>query len=185
MRKGLPPNNGRPLRWWCQDERRWGLLTVRRRRSTIRGGKPVGRMQHQDAHWWWFGGVAPATGARAVQRFPRRDAAQRQGFLKGVAARHPDTFPIRVLARRDAPTARALRVPEHVACIVLPARSPEVHAMERVWEDVRGKMAWKHFAHLDCLQDELDAVLVTSTAERLQSRCGYPYLVQAELAMVS
>jgi hypothetical protein len=38
---------------------------------------------------------------------------------------------------------------------------------------------------LDCLEDELEAVLATYTAKRLQALSGYPYLVQAELAMAS
>jgi transposase len=108
-----------------------------------------------------------------------------QLFLDGFAARHPDTFNILILDRSGAHTAKLLRIPQNVALIFLPARSPELNPIERVWEDVRGEMAWKHFAHLDCLQDELEAVLATYTPERLQSLTGYPYLVQAELAMAS
>lgn len=185
MRQVVPPTNCRPLRIWSQDESRWGLMTVRRRRVTIRGVKPVGRIQHQYANSWCFGCVAPATGEAYFQLLPKLDATNMQIFLDSFAERHRDTFNILVLDRSGAHTAKMLRIPENIALIFLPARSPELNPIERVWEDVRGEMAWKHFAHLECLEDELEAVLATYTAERLQSLSGYPYLVQAELAMAS
>lgn len=160
-------------------------MTVRRRRITIRGVKPVGSIQHQYANSWCFGCVAPATGEAYFQLLPKLDATNMQLFLDSFAERHRDTFNILVLDRSGAHTAKALRIPENIALLFLPARSPELNPIERVWEDVRGEMAWKHFAHLDCLEDELEAVLATYTAERLQSLSGYPYLVLAELAIVS
>lgn len=160
-------------------------MTVRRRRSTIRGVKPIGRIQHQYANSWCFGCVAPATGEAYFQLLPKLDAPTMQLFLDTFAERHQDTFTILVVDRSGAHTAKVLRIPENIALMFLPARSPERNPIERVWEDVRGEMAWKHFAHLDCLEDELEAVLATYTAERLQSLSGSPYLVQAELAMAS
>lgn len=82
-------------------------------------------------------------------------------------------------------TARALRIPENIAPIFLPARSPERNPIERVWENPRGHMAWTHVAHLDRLEDEWAALLATYPRERLHSLSAYPYLVQAELAMAS
>ncbi len=40
--------------------------------------------------------------------------------------------------------------------------------MLRVWEDVCEQMAWKHFALLDCLVDEL-LILTLSTSFRCES----------------
>jgi hypothetical protein len=185
VRAAVPVTNSRPLRLWSQDERRWGLMTVRRRRITRRGVKPVGCIQHQYANCWCFGCGAPATGEAYVHLLPTLDAANMQVFLESVAERHHDAFNILVLDRRGAHTAKALRIPETIALMFLPARSPERNPIERVWEDGRGEMAWKHFAHLDCLEDELEALLATSTAERLQSLSGSPYLIQAELAIAS
>lgn len=90
-----------------------------------------------------------------------------------------------MLDRSGAHPAKALRIPENVALIFLPARSPELNPIERVWEDVRSQMAWKCFPHRDGLEDELEAVLETYTRERLPSLSGYAYLVETELAMMS
>ncbi|EFO81990.1 Transposase [Oscillochloris trichoides DG-6] len=185
MRDAVPTTNDRPLRRWSQDESRWGLMTLRRRRITVRGVKPVGRIQHQYANSWCFGCVAPATGESYFPILPKLDAATMQIFLDHFAVCHRDTFNLLVVDRSGAHTAKTLRIPEHIALLFLPARSPELNPIERVWEDVRKEMAWKRFAHLDCLEDELEAVLATYTTERLQSLSGYPYLVDAELAITS
>lgn len=185
MREAVPATNGRPLRLWSQDESRWGLMTVRRRRITRRGVKPLGRIQHQYANSWCFGCVAPATGQAYVQLLPKLDAPTMQIVLDSCAERHHDTFTILVGDRSGAHTAKALQLPENIALMFLPARSPELNPIERVWEDGRGEMAGKHVAHLDCLEDEGEALLATYTAERLQSLSGDSYLVQAELAIAS
>lgn len=129
--------------------------------------------------------MAPATGEASFHLLPKLDAANMQRFLDSFAERHGDPFTIRGGDRSSAHTAEVLRRPENIALIFLPARRPELTPIERVWEEGRGAMAWKHVAQLDCLEDEWEAVLATYTAERLQSLSGSPYLVQAELAIAS
>ena len=51
-----------PLEVWAMDESRFGLQTVRRRRLTLRGIKPVGRYQHEYQNFYVYGAVAPRTG---------------------------------------------------------------------------------------------------------------------------
>ncbi len=43
----LPALDQRPVEVWALDERRFGLQTIRRRRRTARGTKPVGSIQHR------------------------------------------------------------------------------------------------------------------------------------------
>lgn len=132
VRQVVPPTNCRPLRIWSQNASRWDLMTVRRRRVTIRGVKPVGRIHHQDANRWCFGCVAPATSEAYFQLLPKLDATNMQLFLDSVAERHRDPFNILVLDRSGAHTAKMLRIPENVALMFLPARSPELNPIERV-----------------------------------------------------
>jgi hypothetical protein len=46
LQRAIPALNTRPVRVFSQDERRFCLLTVRRRRLTAYGVQPVGRVQH-------------------------------------------------------------------------------------------------------------------------------------------
>jgi DDE superfamily endonuclease len=58
------------VRVCSQDESRFGLLTIRRRRLTAGGIQPVGLLQHGFA---WFdvdGAVAPTTGERVLLERP-------------------------------------------------------------------------------------------------------------------
>lgn len=160
-------------------------MTVRRRRITVRGVKPVGAVQHQFANAWCFGCVAPCTGEAEFVVLPKLNAENMQLFLDTFAQRHAETLNVLIVDRSGAHTAKALVLPENVVLVFLPPSSPELNGIERVWEDVRGRMAWKTFAHLDCLLDELEAVLGTYSSDQLRSLSGYDYLVQAELAITS
>ncbi len=41
-----------PIEVWAMDESRFGLQTLRRRRITLRGVKPIGRYQHEFANFY-------------------------------------------------------------------------------------------------------------------------------------
>ncbi len=50
------------LRYWCQDETRFGLKTIQRRRLTLKGIKPVGKVQWQYKTFYLYGVVEPKSG---------------------------------------------------------------------------------------------------------------------------
>lgn len=77
--------------------------------------------------------------------------------------------------------ARALRVPDNVSLVPLPAYSPELNPVERVWLYLRERYL-SHRLHTD-----YDAVVdaccrawnaLTAETGRIQSLCSYPYLDQ-------
>jgi len=49
------------IRVFSQDESRFGLLPLRRRRITARGIKPVGKIQHKFESFYLYGAVEPTT----------------------------------------------------------------------------------------------------------------------------
>ncbi|HAG85534.1 MAG TPA: hypothetical protein DCL61_31430 [Cyanobacteria bacterium UBA12227] len=50
------------LRYWCQDESRMGLHTMRGRLLTLKGVKPKGKVQWNFQALWLYGLVEPLTG---------------------------------------------------------------------------------------------------------------------------
>ena len=70
----IPPANTRPIRVFSQDESRFGLLTVRRRRLTARGVQPVGSVQHVFEWFYVYGAVEPTTGTRFFLELPYLNA---------------------------------------------------------------------------------------------------------------
>jgi DDE superfamily endonuclease len=58
------------VRVFSQDDSRFGLLTVRRRRLTACGVQPGGAVQHVFAWFYVDGAVEPTTGARFFLELP-------------------------------------------------------------------------------------------------------------------
>jgi hypothetical protein len=62
------------VRVFSQDESRFGVLPVRRRRLTACGVQPVGPVQHVFEAFYVYGAVAPATGERFSLELPYLNA---------------------------------------------------------------------------------------------------------------
>ena len=164
---------------FSQDESRFGLLTVRRRRLTARGVQPVGSGQHLFAWFYVDGAVAPATGARVFLELPYLNAEGFQLFLDAFAQAFADSLNLLLLDNSGAHTAQRLRSPANVRLVFLPPYCPELNPMERVWRDLKDDMAWQHFSNLAAQQDDVCDVLQAYEASTLQSLTGYAYLMKA------
>jgi hypothetical protein len=97
LQHSIPPDNTRPVLVFSQDESRFGLLTVRRRRLTGRGIQPVGRVQHTFAWFYVYGAVAPTTGECFFLELPHLNADTFQIFIDAFAHAFPDSLNILLL----------------------------------------------------------------------------------------
>jgi transposase len=171
------------VRVFTQDESRFGLLTVRRRRLTAYGIQPVGTIQHAFEWFYVYGAVAPTTGERFFLELPDLNAAMFRLFLDAFAQAFPDSLNSLLLDNRGAHTAQRLRWPENVRWVPLPAYCPELNPIERVWRDLKDDLAWEQFADLTAQLDDVSHLLQAYDAPTLQSLTGYPYLVEAIYAL--
>lgn len=183
IQAAIPADNQRPIRVWASDESRFGLHTVRRRRITARGSKPIGLYQHRFENTWVFGAVEPATGASHFMEFPRLDATMVQRFLDDFARTDPDHLHVILMDNARSHTAKTLVLPSNVVLVFQPPYSPEVNPCERVWQAIKAAIAWKPFATLDALRQRLLTVFQGYTTTMLQSLTGYPYFVNAVHAL--
>jgi transposase len=175
----IPPDNRRPVRVFSQDESRFGLLTVRRRRLTACGVQPVGPIQHVFEWFYVYGAVAPTTGERFFLALPYLRSDMFQLFIDAFAQAFPASMNILLLDNSGAHTAQCLRWPENVRCVWLPPYCPELNPIERVWRDVKDDVAWHQFPDIDAQQHEVGDLLCAYHATALQSLTGYAYLVEA------
>lgn len=185
FRAVVPDANTQPVRVFAQDERRIGLHTIRRRRITARGTKPVGTVQHDDGNCWVYGCVAPVQGDHFFLVLPQLNAAQMQLFVDEFAHAYPDTFNSIVLDNSRAHTTKRLRLPANIAFVFQPVASPELNPIERVWHDLKGQFAWKTFANLAALQDALVERLANYDTAQLRSLTSYAYFLDACHAVCS
>jgi transposase len=167
------------VRVFSQDESRFGLLTVRRRRLTASGAQPVGPVQHVFDWFYVYGAVAPATGERFFLELPYLNAETFQLFINAFAEAFPESLNILLLDNSGAHTAQRLRWPENVRAVWLPPYCPELNPIERVWRDVKDDLAWEQFADLTAQLHYVGDLLQAYDAPTLQALTGYRYLIDA------
>jgi transposase len=183
LQEVIPPANTRPVRVFSQDESRFGLLTVRRRRLTARGVQPIGSVQHIFEWCYVYGAVEPTTGERFFLELPYLNAEMFQLFVDAFAQAFPDSLNLLLLDNSGAHTAHKLTIPENVRLVYLPPYCPELNPIERVWRDLKDALAWLQFPTLDVQQDYIATLLRAYKATTLQSLTGYTYLVEAIYAL--
>jgi hypothetical protein len=134
---------------FSQDESRFGLLTVRRRRLIAQGVQPIGPVQHVFQWFSVYGAVEPMTGDRFSLALPYLNAEMFQLFIDAFAAAFPSSLNVLLLDNSSAPTAERLIRPANVCLVFLPPYCPELNPIERVWRDLKDAVAWHQFTTLE------------------------------------
>jgi transposase len=167
------------VRVFCQDESRFGLLPITRRRLTLRGVKPLSRVQQVFENYYLYGAVEPTTGASCFLELPHLDTACFQLFLNHLAAQFPASRNLLVLDNGAFHKAKALRLPSNVLLLFLPPYSPELNPIERVWQHLKAPLAGTLFPTLRKLQNRVATLLRATSPTTLQSLTGYRYFTAA------
>ena len=98
------------------------------------------------------------------------------------AMRAADEHAVMVLDGAGWHTANTLRVPDNVSLVLLPAYSPELMPVERVWLYLRERhLSHRLLVDYDAIVDALCRAWNALTAERLKSLTSYPYLKQVSV----
>jgi transposase len=168
-----------PLKVFAQDETRLGLLPVVRRRITARGVQPVATVTHQFDNFYLYGAVEPTTGASFFLELPYLNSGAFQLWLDGFAATFPQSLNLLILDNGAGHKAKAVRWPSNVLPIFLPPYSPELNPIERLWRDLKDKLADVPVTTMAELSDALCAMIQNYSQAALQSLTSFPYFVQA------
>ena len=118
-----------PVQVFAHDESRLGLHTIRRRRITAKGVKPIGTVQHDYDNCWVYGSIAPTSGEHFFLLLPTLSAEAMQLFLDEFAKAHADSFNLLVMDNSGAHTAKRLNVPPNVGLVFQPAANPELECV--------------------------------------------------------
>lgn len=167
------------------DESRLGLHTIRRRRLTACGTKPVGTVQQRFENFMLYGAIAPRSGDSYFLGLPTLTAALFQRFLDEFAQAHPHTLNVLLLDNSRCHTAQVLQLPSNVILLFQPPYAPEVNPAERVWQALKDKLAWQAFADLAALQARVIAIVEPWEAALLRSLTAYPFIMEAINALSS
>ena len=168
-----------PVRFFCQDESRFGLKTRTGRRITARGVKPVGKVRWTFKATYLYGVVEPATGEHFFYEFTHCNTDCFQCFLDLVAKRYPKSMLIIQLDQAGWHKAKRLQVPANIILLFQPAHSPECNPIEHVWQYLKKRMRWKCLKTLDELRKLFKEQLLALSSGTVASITGRASLLDA------
>lgn len=157
-----------------------------RRRLTGCGVKPVQVVAPLYEYYWLYAAVEPTTGEAFWWELPRLDADCFTVFLRQFGQHYGASLNIVLLDQAPAHVAQRVEVPENVILVGLPAYSPELNPVERLWEDLKYRIAVLHGqvrSSLRALQEHVAGLVQRYSAEMIASLTGYAYLVEAVYAL--
>ena len=170
----------RRLALWFMDEARVGQKGRTGHRWWIRGKRPPGLCDKRFVSAYIFAAVRPATGEDFALVLPRVCTEAMNRFLADFSATVPQgTHAIMVLDGAGWHDERSVTVPANVSLVALPAYSPELNPVERVWLYLRERyLSHRLFADYDAILDACCRAWNALAAEpdRLRSLCAFPYL---------
>jgi hypothetical protein len=167
------------IRYFAQDESRFGLKTTVGRLITSLGVKPLGNWQWQFKAFWLYGAVEPTTGEQFFLQFTHVDSACYQLFLDTFSKAYPDTLNILQVDNGAFHKAKDLVIPDNIILLFQPPYCPELNPIERLWQHLKKDLRWGLFKDLTQLQTKVDKLLVDLTAETIASVTGFSFILDA------
>ena len=150
----LPPRT--PVRVWVLDEARFGLHTLHRRVWALPGVRVV--VPHQQKYEWDYTyGAVEVSRAGSVFCFQSTVHQEASGrFLDQIVAHDPAAIHVIIqdgagfhLPENDP------RLPASVRVITLPAYSPELNPVEKLWDHLKDAICNRVFASVEELREAL------------------------------
>jgi transposase len=167
------------IRYFAQDESRFGLKTVVGRLITSLGVKPLGTWQWQFKAFWLYGAVEPTTGEQFFLQFTHVDSDCYQLFLNQFSQAYPDTLNILQVDNGAFHKAKALVLPDNIILLFQPPYSPELNPIERLWQHLKKDLRWVLFKDLSQLQTKLDQLIADLNHETVASIAGFRFILDA------
>lgn len=166
-----------PIKLFAEDESRFGLMTILRRRITLKGVKPKALFQHSFDNTYLYGVVAPLTGESFFLEFPYLDTQCFQIFIDQFSQTFSDSLNIITLDNGSFHTTSKLILPANVRFVHTPAFTPEVNPMERVWLDFKNQLAGQLFPTFDSLLARLEQIILSCLPTKFSSLTSYPFFI--------
>ena len=130
--------------------------------------------------------MEPTPGAACGGELPCLEAAGFPVCLRQFGQPEAERLHIVLLDQAPAPVAQRVAVPENGVLLWLPAYSPALNPVERLWEDRKRRrevLKGQVCSSLDAWQEQGAGLVQRDTAETIASLTGYPYVVEAAYAL--
>jgi transposase len=67
--------------------------------------------------------------------------------------------------------------------IYLPAYSPELNPIERLWEHTKKDLKWENYSSLDKLKEQVNTIIKSLPNEEVLSLCGWDYIHYSQVKL--
>ena len=156
------------------------------RKLTGLGVNPVGELQWQFLYRWLYGVVEPLSGKHFMLEFSHQTVFALRSFykryppscLRQIAQMYPHELQIQV-DNAQAHSAQTLTVPEYVILLFQPPYCREVNPMERVGQQLKRWLQWRHFDSIADLQQAISLWVPRLTPRQVQSLTQWGWIVDA------
>ena len=173
------------IRVLAQDESRFGLMPVTRRRITAKGVKPIQKVQFQFESYYLYGAVEPLTGDGFYLELPGLDGDCFQVYLDELSTNFRDDFMIMLTDNAPAHTAKKLIIPDNIVFLPFPAYCPELNPIERLWQHIKSKIDFALHKTLEALKQNVADILKEECSDPVvASITGYSYIIDAIVALM-
>ena len=147
--------------------------------------RPPGLADKRFASLYLFAACRPGTDQAFALALPEATTRTMNIFLASLAAQlAPGTHAVLILDQAGWHGGGQLVVPETITLLPLPAYSPELNPVERVWLYLRERfLSHRVLGHYEAVLDAACRAWNNLIAEagRLASLTAYPYLLRSEL----
>jgi transposase len=167
FRKGLTKalsklkiEKGRPVRLWVVDEMRYGLQPLTRRVWSLRGTRVVVPVCPAYEWGYLYGALQVAGGGSEFFYSPKVNLDCSRLFLNQISRRDPAAFHVIIWdGARFHHKELDSSLPQNLAFIQLPAYSPELNPIEKLWDIVKDSICNQIFPTLLHLEEALSKTL--------------------------
>jgi len=140
-----------------QDEARFGRINDPRRCWCRFGIRPVVGKQIVREYTYAYGAFDPKDGTADFLVLPCMNSENMSIFLKELSQWHPNNFILLICDKASCHRSGALKIPNNIKILYLPAYCPQLNPSENMWDEIREKF----FTNLvfNSLNDVIDKLI--------------------------
>lgn len=169
---------------WFEDEARVGQKGTLTRRWAPRGTRPRAVRDHRFKSAYIFGAVCPERDTGVAIVLSKANTEGMNLLLEELSlAVAPNAHAALIMDGAGWHMSGELIVPHNITLIPLPPYSPELNAIEKLWQFMRDNiLSHRLFADLQAIIDACCSAWNRMLAEpgRITSTCGFPWAAQVK-----
>lgn len=161
------------------DEARFGLQPQIGRAWTPKSVKPILTVQPRYSNFYVYSAVSPITGQGFTLFLPTVNTEVMNIYLKELSLAFPEEKILLIMDQAGWHKSKEIKKLKNIRIEFLPAYSPELNPIERLWQWLRRHACRnRFFKSEEEIMDKLQVVLKQLTTESAKSICAANYLLQ-------